>query len=293
MKSRKNCCLAAVFVLALIYSGCGDDEPEPAVEPSPGDIVRVGDVVLTRGDLNNLLPANHNAEFNEREKIDYLTRWVDIELLYQEAMERGLKADPRVRERIQKLEKEFLADHLLFLEMRERVRVTDREIEQYFEKHRPEYTREYRVRHILLNSREKAEEVRDMIGSRSFSYLANRYSVDPEAGRGGDLGYLTKGNMIPELEQAIFSLEPGQVSGIVKSRFGYHILRLEGSREALGTIHMEDVRGEIMNHLIMKKREQAYEEFLRHLRNKIGVTYYNDAYQPEDTLRATEGENIE
>ena len=293
MKSRKNCCLAAVFVLALIYSGCGDDEPEPAVEPSPGDIVRVGDVVLTRGDLNNLLPANHNAEFNEREKIDYLTRWVDIELLYQEAMERGLKADPRVRERIQKLEKEFLADHLLFLEMRERVRVTDREIEQYFEKHRPEYTREYRVRHILLNSREKAEEVRDMIGSRSFSYLANRYSVDPEAGRGGDLGYLTKGNMIPELEQAIFSLEPGQVSEIVKSRFGYHILRLEGSREALGTIHMEDVRGEIMNHLIMKKREQAYEEFLRHLRKKIGVTYYNDAYQPEDTLRATEGENIE
>ena len=293
MKSRKNCCLAAVFVLALIYSGCGDDEPEPAVEPSPGDIVRVGDVVLTRGDLNNLLPANHNAEFNEREKIDYLTRWVDIELLYQEALERGLKEDPRVRERIQKLEKEFLADHLLFLEMRERVRVTDREIEQYFEKHRPEYTREYRVRHILLNSREKAEEVRDMIGSRSFSYLANRYSADPEAGRGGDLGYLTKGNMIPELEQAIFSLEPGQVSGIVKSRFGYHILRLEGSREALGTIHMEDVRGEIMNHLIMKKREQAYKEFLRHLRNKIGVTYYNDAYQPEDTLRDTEGENIE
>jgi len=293
VKSRKNCCLAAVFVLALIYSGCGDDEPEPAVEPSPGDIVRVGDVVLTRGDLNNLLPANHNAEFNEREKIDYLTRWVDIELLYQEALERGLKEDPRVRERIQKLEKEFLADHLLFLEMRERVRVTDREIEQYFEKHRPEYTREYRVRHILLNSREKAEEVRDMIGSRSFSYLANRYSADPEAGRGGDLGYLTKGNMIPELEQAIFSLEPGQVSGIVKSRFGYHILRLEGSREALGTIHMEDVRGEIMNHLIMKKREQAYKEFLRHLRNKIGVTYYNDAYQPEDTLRNTEGENIE
>jgi len=293
VKSRKNCCLAAVFVLALIYPGCGDDEPEPTIEPSPGDIVRVGDVVLTRSDLNNLLPANHNAEFNEREKIDYLTRWVDIELLYQEALERGLKEDPRVRERIQKLEKEFLADHLLFLEMRERVRVTDQEIEQYFEKHRPEYTREYRVRHILLNSRDKAEEVRDMIGSRSFSYLANRYSLDPEAGRGGDLGYLTKGNMIPELEQAIFSMEPGQISGIVKSRFGYHILRLEGSREALGTIRMEDVRVEIMNHLIMKKREQAYKEFLRHLRKEIGVTYYNDAYQPEDTLRDTEGENIE
>ncbi|MFO7914759.1 MAG: peptidylprolyl isomerase [Candidatus Krumholzibacteriales bacterium] len=293
MKSRKNCCLAAVFVLALIYLGCGDDQTEPEVEPSPGDIVRVGDIVLNRSDLNDLLPANHNAEFNEREKRDYLARWVDIELLYQEAMERGLKEDPRIRERIRKLEKEFLADHLLFLEMRERVRVTDREIEQYFEEHRREYTREYRVRHILLNSREKAEEVRNMIGSRSFSYLANRYSADPDAGRGGDLGYLTRGNMIPELEEAVFSLEPGQVSGIIKSRFGYHILKLVGSREALGTIHMEDVQGEIMNHLIMKKREQAYEEFLQYLREKIGVAYYNEAYQPEDTLREAEGENNE
>lgn len=293
MKGRKSRSLAAVLVLALIYPGCGDNEPEPTGEPSLGDMVRVGDVVLTRNDFNNLLPADHNAEFNEREKRDYLQRWVEIELLYQEALARGLKEDPRVRERIHKLEKEFLADHLLFLEMRERVRVTDREIEQYFQKHRREYTREYRVRHILLNSREKAEEVRNMIGSRSFSYLANRYSVDPEAGRGGDLGYLTKGNMIPELEEAVFSMEPGEVSGIIKSRFGYHILKLVGSREALGKIHMEDVRGEIMNYLIMKKREQAYEEFLRHLRQKIGVSYYNDAYQPEDTLRKAEGENHE
>jgi peptidyl-prolyl cis-trans isomerase C len=279
--------------VCILAAGCGREEPEPAGGSSPGDIVRVGNIVLTRGDLNTLLPAGNMAEFNEREKKAYLNRWVEVELLYQEALRRGLKDDPRVRKRIQKLEKEFLADHLLFLEMRERVRVTDREIEEYFREHRREYVREYRVRHILLDSREKAEEVRKMIGTRSFEYLANRYSEDPDAGRGGDLGYLARGNMIPELEETVFSLEPGQVSEIIKSRFGYHILKLVGSREALGTIHLEDVRGEIMNHLIMKKREKAYREFLASLSEKTGVVYYNEAYQPEDTLRKREGENYE
>ncbi|MBD3178974.1 MAG: hypothetical protein GF417_04875 [Candidatus Latescibacteria bacterium] len=289
MKGCRNLGVAVLAALAVIWAGCGEEETEQPGTPSPGDIVKVGDIVLTRSGLNNLLPANHNAQFNEMEKKDYLNRWVDIELLYQEALRRGLKDDPRVRERIQKLEKEFLADHLLFLEMRERVRVTDREIEDYFNRHRREYVREYRVRHILLNSREKAEEVRKMIGKRSFTYLANRYSVDPEAGRGGDLGYLTRGNMIPELEQTVFSLEPGEVSGIVKSRFGYHILMLVGSREALGSIHMEDVRGEIMNHLIMEKRERAYREFLKSLREETGVVYYDDFYRREDTLLNREG----
>jgi len=278
-----------VFVLALIWAGCGGERPEETREPSPGDIVRVGDIVLTRSDLNHLLPANHNAEFNEKEKKDYLNRWVDIELLYQEALKRGLKEDPRLRERIRKLEKEYLADHLLFLEMRERVRVTDEEVEKYFSDHRREYVREYRVRHILLNSREKAEEVLGKIGTRSFRYLADRYSEDADAGRGGDLGYLTRGNMIPELEETVFSLKPGEVSGIVKSRFGYHILKLVGSREALGKIHVEDVRGEIMNYLIMKKRERAYNEFIQSLRDETGVVYYNDVYKPEDTLRSAGG----
>ena len=249
--------MAVVLIVILLCFAC-EKEKEPIIEkPSPGDIVKVGETVFTKEGLENLLPQGQHALYTKEDKKTYINRWVDVELLYQEALRRGLKDDPRIKARIKNLEKEFLADHLLFLEMRERTQIDDQEIKDYFEEHRREYEREYRVRHILLNTREEAEKVKNLLKSNGFSYIANKYSVDPAAGRGGDLGYLTKENMIPEFESVVFAMKPGKVSGIVKSDFGYHIIKLIGSRKTLGTVRLNDVREPIMNVLIVGKRKKA------------------------------------
>jgi len=274
----------AIFLLAILLSFACEKKKEPGtIQPSPGDIVKVGETVLTRERLENLLPLGRFALYAKEDKRAYINKWVDIELLYQEALRRGFKDDPRIKARIRNLEKEFLADHILFLEMRERIQISEKEIEDYFEEHRREYEREYRVKHILLNTREEAEKVKGLLKSNNFSYIANKYSVDPVTGKGGDLGYLTKENMIPEFESAVFAMGPGEISEPVKSDFGYHIIKLIGSRKTLGTVRLSDVREPIMNILIVIKRKKAYREFMKSLSETIDVEYYDERYMRNDS----------
>ncbi len=241
-------------------------------------MARVGTVFLTRDDLENLLPQNEAHLLTDEEKRQVVERWVNAELLYQEAVRRGLGDDPRIQSRLRALEREYLADHLVYLELRERTRVTEQEIENYFDAHRDEYLYEYRVSHILVNTLDEAENVKELLKQQSFSWVANRHSVDPVAKGGGDLGYLTKGDMIPEFENVVFTMKPGEVSDIVRSDFGYHIIKLVGTREALVKVGLDDVRQDIMNMLVIEKRERAYREFLDSLIATQDVEYYDTTY---------------
>ena len=270
-----------LLFIAVFSVGCGEKEKELSPAEGGSKIVRVGNAVLTAETLENLLPEADRIPFTMDEKGLYVQRWIETEILYQEALRRGLKDDPRVRARLRSLEQGFLADHLTFIELRERTSVTEEEIKAYFDAHEREYLYEYRVRHILVGSLEEAEEVAGLLERNSFPWVANRHSIDPVARRGGDLGYLTKGNMIPEFEEVIFDMEPGEVSGIVKSDFGYHIIMLVGMRESLVEVQYADVREQIMNMLLIEKREKAFDEMTAALRSAADIEYYDTSYEPD------------
>lgn len=277
---KSGCVLLLFATLVLACPGCGEEERQPHPERRGGEVARVGNVFLTKDDLEHLLPQSEALLLTEEEKERVVERWVNAELLYQEAVRRGLGDDPRIQSRLRALEREYLADHLVYLELRERTKVTEQEIEKYFNEHRDEYLYEYRVSHILVNTLEEAEKAEELLKKQSFSWVANRHSVDPVAKRGGDLGYLTKGNMIPEFENVVFTMSPGEVSDIVRSDFGYHIIKLIGTREALVKIGLDDVRQNIMNMLVIEKRERAYREFLDSLTASQDVEYYDITYMP-------------
>ena len=83
-----------------------------------------------------------------------------------------------------------------------------------------------RCAHILVEKFSTAQEVLDKLGKgESFAKLAEQYSIDGSRKRGGDLGFFGKGVMVKEFEDAAFKLEKGQTSGIVKTQFGYHIIK--------------------------------------------------------------------
>ena len=103
--------------------------------------------------------------------------------------------------------------------------------------------REVRARHILIagkttgqkddpEAKRKAEELLAKIRQgANFASLASKYSDDKgSAARGGDLGYFSAGMMVPEFDKAVFALKPGEVSGVIRTDFGYHIIKLEDSR---------------------------------------------------------------
>ena len=178
--------LLAILLSMLVAGsvGCGERRAKEEPIAADGAIVRVGEAVLTEEMLENLLPEGERMSVASEEKRRFVQRWVDTEVLYQEALRRGLRDDPRILSRLRSLEQEFLADHLTFLELRERTAVTEEEIEGYFREHEKEYRYEYRVSHILVNTIEEAENVVEMLEKNSFAWVANSYSIDPVARRG-------------------------------------------------------------------------------------------------------------
>jgi len=179
---------------------------------------------------------------------------------------------------MKEFEQQFLADYLVFTELRKRTAVSEEEIEGYYAAHEREYLNEYRVSQILVGTPEEAGRVIELLKTRSWDWVANRHSIDASAKRGGDLGYLTKGNMIPELEALVFDMKPNEVTGVIKSDFGYHIFRLDDVREAPVAVGLDDVREQIMNTLMLEKREKAYREFIDSLKAHADIKYKDEAY---------------
>jgi len=276
-----------LFLLVLFaVGGCGKgSEPGKVPGERAGEIVRVGGAVLTGDDLNKLVPEDEQIPLTFEERQEFVRRWVDTEILRQEAIRRGLKTDPYVEARLRELEQQFLADYLVFDELRKRTEVSEEEVEGYFAAHEREYMNEYRASQILVGSPEEAERAIALLKTRSWASVANRLSVDASAKRGGDLGYLTKGNMIPELEAIVFDMKPNDVTGVIKSDFGYHIFRLDDVREALVSVGLDDVREQIMNTLMLEKRKKAYREFLDSLKANADIKYKDESY-----LRPAESE---
>ena len=157
--------------------------------------------------------------------------------------------------------------------------VTDQDLQTYYDQHRDEYRvpDQVKVSHILIktplaapggkedekgiaDARAKAEDVLKQVkGGGDFAKLAEKYSDDPgSAKNGGELGWIGRGRTVPEFEKAAFSLGKGQTSDLVKSSYGFHIIRVE-DKQAAGLKTLADVKGEIEEKVKQEKIAHATE----------------------------------
>ena len=153
------------------------------------------------------------------------------------------------------------------------VAVTPLQVQDYYETHEKEFriSEAVHVRHILFRVPEGADarkegEIRakalsleeQLKKGADFAALARKYSEDPSASRGGDLGKLRRGESVPEFEKAAFSLKPGEISDLVRTQFGFHIVQVV-SKEPEKTRRLEEVREEIVQRLRLEKARQRAE----------------------------------
>lgn len=126
---------------------------------------------------------------------------------------------------------------------------------------------EWNAAHILVPEEATAQEIAGQIADGAdFAELAQEHSIDGSAASGGSLGWFGPGQMVPVFEEAVAGLEPGDVSEPVESQFGWHVIRLEDTRESTPP-PLEEVRGEIENRL----RQQAVEARIAELREDTTV----------------------
>lgn len=153
--------------------------------------------------------------------------------------------------------------------------VTEDEMQQYFNDNKASFAEQEQVKasHILVDSEEKAQEIKDkLLAGEDFTKLAKEYSIDPsKEENGGDLGYVVRGQMVPEFEDAVFTLEVGKISDPVKTQYGYHIIKVEEIKEAKEA-NYDESKEEIKEILMEQQMSTAYSEWLQKKREEYKVT---------------------
>jgi peptidyl-prolyl cis-trans isomerase C len=112
--------------------------------------------------------------------------------------------------------------------------------------------------------------VKQLKGGGDFAKLAQQHSQDPSAAQGGDLGFFPKRQMVPEFDQAAFSLPVGQLSGIVTTQFGYHIVKVT-EKKPPHTVPFEEALAQIKQYLEQDKKQKAADAFVDGLKKKSKI----------------------
>ncbi len=199
-------------------------------------------------------------------------------ILLQEARRRGLDRDAEVDKLVREAKRQILLGRLL-----ETVRdgktgqVTELEIAKNYEQNKSLYMEPetFRASHILVQTEQEAKKVFERLKSgEDFSKVAQEVSIDSTKAKGGDIGYFSKGQLIPEFETACESLQPGQTSGIVKTQIGYHVIKLT-EKKAARQLALDEVRERIRKQLSTQQQQQQVETFIQQLRAKAQVQIKN------------------
>lgn len=216
-------------------------------------VAKVGERNITRADFKKVIAyfdveRQKMLEANPQLKETVLRQFVQSIVISDLAKKRGFDKDPGIKEQLQFFADNFLANEFLKREIAQKIIVSDDEMKTYYDARPDEFkTPEMvRARHILVKTddaasddekkmaRAKAEQyLKKITSGEDFAKWAGEFSDDlGSRARGGDLGFFPKGRMVKPFEDAAFALNPGEVSGIVETPFGFHIIKVEERREA-------------------------------------------------------------
>lgn len=130
--------------------------------------------------------------------------------------------------------------------------------------------------HILVKTEKEANDILAQLkAGGKFEELAKKYSVDSSSAKGGDLGWFGKGSMVPAFEKAALALNEGQISDVVKSDFGFHIIKLTGKRPA-GVRAFEEVKEQIKGAIMPTKQQEVFQSIKDELKKNAKITINED-----------------
>lgn len=184
---------------------------------------------------------------------------INQEVLYLDAIEQKLDEEEAFNQQLEIL-KEGLVKQYAVNKMLADVTVKEEEIKEFYKKNKEQFKKPESAvaSHILVDTEEKANEVlKEIENGETFEDIAKKYSSCPSKDQGGNLGEFTRGKMIPEFEEVAFSMEIGAISKPVKTKFGYHIIKLVDKKEESES-NFEEVKEQISQQLLAMKQQEVY-----------------------------------
>ena len=271
-------------VCALSVAGCGKESGAPkATAKSEGSVVlKVNDWSYTTGDMEKdmrqelkRVPREVQAYFSSKEgQKQFLDRVARRELLMQEAEKRKLGDQSEVVEQVNNLRRELMIRALVQSEIGTKVKVEDKEVQDYFNAHPEEFSGDQvHLKHILVPNEDQAKEIQArLVKNESFDEIAKKNSQDAaSAPKGGDLGILSREQMLPDFARAAFALKVNEVSAPVKTPFGFHLIKLV-ERKKGQPLAFEQVKGQLQRRLTEEKQSQRFQAWIKELEGGAKIT---------------------
>lgn len=293
---------ATAFLIAAVPLAA--QAPAPAAKAEPkiaatinGEIITVDQLDRLYSHLSPEMRANYDRSGG---KAQFLDTYIRKKLLLQEALKSNFDKRPELQVDLQAAKESVLFDRYIKDVVAANI-VNDALVRSYYDAHQQEFQRpvSMKLRHILATpaagpvnnttgddaktldeALAKMARIEGMLKEKAnFADLASKYSEDSTASSGGDLGWVTPGKMVPEFDKMAFSLEKGQISSIIKTSFGYHIIYAEDRKEA-GVAPIEEVRADIREKLLKEKMPEVLQEVNRlaqelRLQSKISINREN------------------
>lgn len=186
------------------------------------------------------------------------------------------------------VQKQLILQKFIKNEFESNVSVSDSEAQEFYDENPDYFTQKEQVQaqHIIIRveqdaAEEKVEEARKKIeqvqqkleNGGNFANLAKEYSEGPSSKDGGSLGFIQRGQMVPEFEKTAFDLQPGEVSDIIRTQFGFHIVKVNDRKEEELSPYQE-VKADIVNHLKTVKMDKEVQSFLEEKKKDMNIERY-------------------
>jgi len=225
-----TCFLAVVTVMATLAS----TGSQALAEGQEAVLAKIGNNVITEMDLKEMVSAfpdkTYQSPEGQKKALDYL---VNIYVLAAEAQAQGMEKDPEVQRFLNFNKNDLLARVYLDKMSKNLPAPTDQQVKEFYDKNTDQFVipESVLLHHILVKSDQEAKDVAARLKKgEKFADVASQVSICPSKVKGGNLDWLPRGNLVKEIEDVAFTMNKGQTSGPVQSKFGWHILFLEDKK---------------------------------------------------------------
>jgi peptidyl-prolyl cis-trans isomerase C len=233
---------------------------------------KVGNAVLTREEVQKRMTLEG---LNSDRENEFIENWIDEELLVQEARRQGIEKTDELKWEMEKIEKQYVINQLVEKTFSEKIKLNDSNISDFYEKNKSLFLveeDEVRLLHIMNKTQAEAElTLQEIRAGKPFEQVARERSIDPFRAKGGDMGFVGRNDVIPELSKVAFILQEGGLSAILRSNQGYHIIKVVKKHSKGETRDLSEVRDEISQRLRVNNERAVYFDLLYQLKNKQKV----------------------
>jgi len=272
---------ATILVVSVWGSLCVAASGLGASGPSEGKrvVARVNQVEITYEEFKRRLEAlqKERGAISPEQFKDVVRGMIQEEILLQGAAAEGLDQDPAVKVRLEQARRQVMIEELVKRKVLAQSQVTDEEARKMYEDNKPLFSADtVQVHHIMVRTQAEAEAVlRDLKEGKDFAELAKAKSQDMgSVEKGGDLGAIRRGMTVPEFEEEAFRLKEGELSPVIKTQYGYHIIK--GGAHTTVVQPFDEVEDRIRQSLLQQKQRQAFMAFMTDLEKKATTEIFED-----------------